>query len=444
VTAALAPPPSPDRRTLTAWRVGVAAVAALGLLHLAWGPALTPAPAGLLGALSAWDLAAVAAALAGLARFASGPGRWLAGLIALAALGSFIESHAPAFRAATLYASMTLAGWLLGLAFARALGLRPRPDHDRDAESLAASGALAALAATQVASAITKVVRPDAAWFDGWPLRLSILMDHPIDDVGPLSAIWRPVVDSLPLALATSWWIFLAELAALALPFVGPRLRAAIALHLAFVHLSFGVFFQMVLFQAPLLLVLLGVHWRRRRSRPTTDPKPPDVDTAFATPLALAVMVAAALLFTIPEQSGLRVPEARLDTTVDLAQPPAPEEPEASPGTATPALGPLRVGQDLISGWRITSLRIGPAGAEITVGDPGGRAILFTLCPPDAGCPAGLYAVADGRLTYAVTAVPDGEVLAPARALADALAAEAASGVADLIRRWSSAASPAP
>lgn len=428
----------PAAATLTVWRAGIASVSALGLLHLASGPALAPSAAGLLGSLTAKDLVAVVAALCCLGRFATGPGRWLAGLLALVAMGVFINSHAPTFRAASLYASATLAGWLLGLAFARALGTGPpaQPSNARVVEAFAASGALAALSATQVASALTKIIRPEAPWFDGWPLRLSVLMDHRVDASGPVSALWQPVVDSVPLALATSWWIFLAELAAIALPFVGPRLRAAIALHLVIVHLSFGVLFGAVLYQAALLLLLFGFNWGQRRTSAVSDVVPPArVDFGFAAPLALAVGLAATLLLVIPAKSGLRqrAPLPDAPALGDAAQPPS-ESTEPSAGTAS-RLGPLVVGQDVSPGWRVTALHVSATSAEISVIDSGDRVILFTLCAPDTGCPPSPYDVADGRLNYAGQ-VPMGEVRAPGRALAKVLSTEAAGDVGKLLKRW--------
>ena len=193
--------------------------------------------------------------LAGAAFFARGRRPLAAGLLALTAL-SALESVAAAFSGShqrVVFASgATLAGWLVGLAFARRVGER------RDA-SFAETGAVAALAATYVDAGLSKLIDGGLHWADATSVQVAILVHHPVDDPSPLARYAHFLVDHPGAAQALSIATLAFELGAVALV-LGPRIRMLWALLLVSFHVNVALVTHDIFYlQSCVLLLALSV-----------------------------------------------------------------------------------------------------------------------------------------------------------------------------------------
>jgi hypothetical protein len=279
-------------------RVGLALRATLTLVALARAvAALRPgalshpdAPAWLLGlgdnslALGLVAAVGVAAALA----FALDRAPLVGGALLLAALALLAEPQAAIGdgpRRAGFAAGAMLLGWLVGLAWGRALGARRR-------EELAEAGAVATLAATYVWAAASKLLSEGLGWMRPATLTGTLLSLHRVDDASLASRALDALVRHPALASGLLVATLLAQLGAVALT-LGPRWRAASATLLIGFHLAVRVFTGIDYGDNLTLLALFGYPWAKLSSRWVPAAPLPPADSPL---VARRVLVAALVL----------------------------------------------------------------------------------------------------------------------------------------------------
>lgn len=280
-------------------RVVLAAVVAVDVVELA-------AQAGGEGhAVPGIAIALVAAAF--LAAFARGRSPLATGLAALAAL-AVLESVAAAFsfghQRVHFASGATLAGWLVGLAFARAATQAESGDHGAVVErgdAFAEAGAIAGLAATYVDSGLSKLLNGGLAWADASSVQTAILTQHAVDDSSPLGRYSAFVVEHRGAAFALASATLVLELGAF-LMIVGPRIRAAWAVLLVGFHVNVSLVTQTIFYvQACVLLLAFAF---------PLDRAPPPVVAPGRSRLAVRatarwVVVAVAAAWLVRELSSL-------------------------------------------------------------------------------------------------------------------------------------------
>jgi hypothetical protein len=199
------------------------------------------------------------------------------GLVALAALATLDTAQAVLSSAHSriFFASgAALAGWLVGLAFARQLRGASGPSADDSDEALAGAGAIAALAATYVNAGLSKVVRAGFLWADATSVQVAILVNHPVDDPTPLASYARFVVENRAAAHALSAATLAIELGAFVLV-LGPRARMLWASLIVAFHLNVALLAQNIFYvQTCVLLLTFCFPWEKLR-RGAPAPRPP-------------------------------------------------------------------------------------------------------------------------------------------------------------------------
>jgi hypothetical protein len=205
--------------------------------------------------------------LVGAMFFARGRRPLAAGLLALAALTA-LESLAAAFSGShqrVVFASgATLAGWLVGLAFARRAGEGPD-------ESLAETGGVAALAATYVDAGLSKLIDGGLHWADATSVQVAILVHHPVDDPSPLAHYARFLVQHPGAAQALSIATLAFELGAVALV-LGPRIRKLWAVLLVSFHVNVALVTHDI-FYVQTCVLLLAFSFLPARAMPPVSPE---------------------------------------------------------------------------------------------------------------------------------------------------------------------------
>jgi hypothetical protein len=238
-------------------------------------------------------LATGAVALVGLLalfRFARREGRLLSGLAGLLAVTLLCESHAALAEGPMrifFQGGATLFGWLCGLAWARGIG------REEEGESLAESGSVAALAATYVAAAGSKLLASGLSWADADALRAVVLSQHRID--GAFGGYANAIGSHAGLARALAAGTLISQAAMILYPW-SPRARALTGtLALAF-HLNVWLLTPILFPQAMALLLVFSYPWR-------DTPKPSESAPARLAPAALrlgAVFLVLGGLFMTP------------------------------------------------------------------------------------------------------------------------------------------------
>jgi hypothetical protein len=261
-------------RTLRLWRRGLACVLLFDAIsyvartvpdareHAAWASA-----AGWIGAMAgSWAVvgAVGVAAVASIVAFARARDPLLPGLFALAlarAQHELLSATLGVFQQNYYQSGSALGGWVAGRAFVRAWNrLDETPIGERDAERIAAYGAMGMLAATWVNAGVSKLRETGLAWATSDGLRLMLLAHW-----RPGHAIWREpiflyVVGHPRFAVALQVATLVVELGAIFLLARG-RLRVAtgaavVALH-AGIWLTSGIQFV----EAAALAAVFGFPW---------------------------------------------------------------------------------------------------------------------------------------------------------------------------------------
>jgi hypothetical protein len=241
--------------------------------------------------------------------FALRPAALVPGLLALGVLGALTSgvgalAHGPRRNYFSLGAAFL--GWLLGLAYARAL--RPRATTRESDEAIAETGAVAALAATYVNAATSKLLHAGLGWADTTSLRGMVLSHHPVGDTTIFGWYTRLVVEHP--SLSRTWMVAALALQATAFLYVlGPRLRMVWGIGLLAFHTNVSFLAKIGYVEARLLLLLFSFPWPRIAQRllrkgpseaqaePPVDPeRHRDVLWIFLT----AVCAATALAWLVP------------------------------------------------------------------------------------------------------------------------------------------------
>lgn len=399
--------------------------------HAASAASAAPAPLRwLLGAPLAAGAAATAVVLA-LGAFALRARPLTAGAIALAGLSLLSEAHtamSDSPRRVFFTTGAMLFGWLAGLVYARALGSgggggggAPRGSAEPE-EILAEAGAAAALAATYLNAATSKLGDGGVGWLDSATLRGLLVTSTYLDDPGPLS---RAVVEHPGVASALAAGALIAQLGS-PLYLVHPRLRVLwgtllLGFHLNVLLLS-GIFYG----QATILIAAWSYPWHRllRRRAPAAGEAEAGAEGA---PLAGAgpgerrrlrvVSAGAAVLALGMVITAWAVPVPRLLT---WHQPAGGDKGPAAPrDVPLDRLGPLATGDALGGGYRLAgiarapdhiALRLAPAGAEREE-----RAwVTLRLMPSPSGADRGPFNAGTADLLFDRSAEAQREALLPA------------------------------
>ena len=257
-----------DGRSRAPLRVGLAVAAALDLISLAGhlqtssgrGGALPLAPGWLIAvgthAAAIWIVAALGAGA--LVCFALGRAPLRSAALALLALGLLAESDAVLMggpRRHVFAVGAVLLGWSIGVAWGRGLGGPERED-------LAEAGALATLAATYFAAALSKLTARGLDWTDDLTLRDLLLSQRRVSDHGLFASLAATIVAHPGICRAMAVAALVVQLAAV-LMLISRSLRVLVG------GLLFAFHFQVwlltgILYMGNLrLFALLCVPWTR-------------------------------------------------------------------------------------------------------------------------------------------------------------------------------------
>ncbi|AKT43782.1 hypothetical protein [Chondromyces crocatus] len=434
--------------------------------------------------LAAWGVAVVA--LGALAAFAR---RWrplVSGAVALGALACLVATveHITGGARRSFYLSgAMLLGWLVGLAYARSLGhgdtpmgrtasarspaeIRPHTGEPRGRriwpeEILAEAGATAALAATYVNGASSKLLSGGVEWADGVALRsLVVTSTFHASGEGWLDAYKRVVVEQPVLAQGLAGAALLIQLGSASM-LVDRRLRVLWGTLLLGFHANVLLLTGIHYGSAMLLLLVWSypwpgmISWVRRRlveGRKSTpqrteegekDPPfqdPPLVSTEPAARRRLHLVMAGSVVITL---SAVGVASAWPESPTSKE---ASEEGEASDETLSQdlkVLGPFAVGDALTSGLHITRITRTEEGFEIELARAPEKVTVATLQlrPSAAGMDPGPFEAGTAELRYDRDARIPLEALLPAgKEVARRLKAAAGSAeTAKLVEQWLSA-----
>jgi hypothetical protein len=293
-----------DGRSRAPLRAGLAVITGLDLAWLVGElrvAAASPAPPGAsaLGlALSAhpWATGVGAAVIvSALAAFAFGRVPLGSAALALAVLALLAESHA-ALRGGPHHnvfaAGVVLLGWVIGLAWGRGLGGPARED-------LAEAGALATLAATYVAAAVSKLAARGLDWSDPLTLADLLLSQHRVSDHGLGASLVAAIVAHPAVCRALAVATLAIQLGA---PFMLAGLRSRIVAGGALLgfHLTISRLVGIGYVGNMMLLALFCIPWPRLFPRLLAGlpaaPPPPDPEPIVARRVAVAataILVAA-------------------------------------------------------------------------------------------------------------------------------------------------------
>jgi hypothetical protein len=271
---------------------------ASSVASLAAGPGAHPLAPRFLLALGGSPAAWVAAAIGVLAltAFALRRAPLASGALALALLALVGEAHAALAdgpRRHEFATGAALAGWLCGLAFARALRPGARPLDSED-DALAETGAVAALAATYVDAALSKLTSSGLGWTDALSLRAMLLTQRPINDVSLAGAWARAILEHPALAQALSLATLVVQLGAIAWAF-DRRARVVCGLLILAFHFNVSVLTGIGYMGAVWLVVLFSFPWWRV-VRARAEPPPPVEPRALRRATLRAVAVTAVLV----------------------------------------------------------------------------------------------------------------------------------------------------
>ena len=217
----------------------------------------------------------------------------------------------------------------------------------------------AALAATAFNAGLAKIVGFGAGATDSWLIRLSLVMDHPVDALGGQEAFWQVVLGSEWLSSAIGVGLFAVELGAPLMLLGGGWARMWAILLLAYNALM-GVLFGMYFWESMVLLAFVAI-W-------------PPISALVVSPITLprgrGVMVLLSFL-------GLLVLTLPLTRSADEA----PTGGDAmgvvstTPGVEVARFGPIRVGDELPGNWGITKILVWQDHVRFVLQDPAQRVL---------------------------------------------------------------------
>ncbi len=284
---------------------------------------------------------------------------WPATVVLLGA-GLLVEAAAaigPGPWRARFFAGAMIGGDLLGRLWARGAGVNPRA-RDRAGEA----GAVAALSASYLAAATSKMVGSGTAWADGTTLAAVALCHAPFGDASLANWIAGAPAVTRGFAIAT-----VVIQAAGGLYWVGRASRIFVGLALVSFHVGVAAVTSIGYWQPVVLLVVFSLPWPRWISAPRVDHDHDlgrDRDRATVTAArgwrqlagAGALLIVGA--WALPWRSY-----------TSLHHRPRNFGSDGTSVAVTPVevLGPLRRGDDLGDGWRIAAIETMPGRAAIVI-----------------------------------------------------------------------------
>ena len=391
-----------DRRMARWWRRGLAAILAADAVALVVQTSLKAAQAPveqgdspLFSVLAgSWVALACCAivALAALWRFAAAPARWLALTVALVALGVLVEANGLVFHDYNrnyFFPGAMAAAWVGGLLFARVVGAI----HHEEAERVAGAGAAAMLGIAYFNAGVSKLLYSAGEWLNPAVIRLTLVMENPVDDTSWMGAVWRAVVEQPDLAAELAIMAVVMELCG-ALYVFGWRARIFAGTVMLLLHAGMMAFLHIVFVDAVVCLLFFSFPWPRWLGAAV----PADDGGASSPPISpqrahRAAMVVAALAL------GLWLVPGSLARTGSVHA-----SGEASSGiTVVTAFGPLSVSDDLAGEWRIAEIAVhtdGPGMAVFTLVGPSEARVLMYAAGPEGKVQPGPFAAWPARLAH--------------------------------------------
>lgn len=403
-----------DRRVLAWVLAGVLAWDLLSVvLELGRGPLGPPhpaAPAWVLGLARSQPLviAIAIATIAALPAWVRRRDRLWPGLLVLAGAGILVEAAAaigPGPWRARFFAGAMIGGDLLARLWAQGAGADPRA-RDRAGEA----GAVAALSASYLAAATSKLLGAGAAWADGTTLAAVALFHAPLGDGTLAARLADDPALTRGFAIAT-----LVIQASGGLYWIGRTSRAIVGVALIGFHVGVAAITSIGYWQPVVLLVVFSLPWPRwiDRWRDGGDGTLAHPRRGWIRLGAVGgVLVAAAWL--VPWRSYTALHHRPREFGSDGA---------SVAITPVDELGPLHRGDDLVDGWWIASIETMPGRIAIVVAHRDhGRARLW-LGPKRTDVRPSPFDGADFGLAYDRVADPDA-IAAAALAIRDRLAGD--------------------
>lgn len=348
----------------------------------------------------------VVAAVVALWTFAFGRRPVLHGGIALALLFLLYETNA--FQTGFLVPEMHVAGsallgWIVGRGVAAGLDPRAVGGHGTPADlargsdvardRLAEAGAVAGVVANYAVAALSKWLAAGWDW-DGRIIRRLLFAFRRVDDTGPIALLGDAVRTHAWLPDALAGATLLIQSAAVLL-LAGPRLRVAVALLLAAMHVSMTLTARVI---DPQLLTLVGVlclPWPRWLGRTVPGPAGIEVTPARARRTWFLAVGVAATLGTLAWTLPIR---ERMTVRFDVSQTPWDRSHIARAPLAPPSadllawLAPVAIGTP-----------VGDAVLEAVSGDPA-AGVRVVLRGPEGSTVLWLRAAEPGAPPPPVTA----------------------------------------
>lgn len=275
-----------------------------------------------------WPVVALLVIMAvGLVGFARGRREQLwFGLVVLVSEALLVESmnaHVGDHRRRFYSVGTALAGWLVGLAFAR---LR-KADMGR-AERLAEAGAAAGLAATYFNAGMQKIAA--GGLLEDYSFQSHILTHHHIDDTSPIGTIAQFVATNQTAATVVALGAVVIQTGS-PLFMLSRRTRMIWGTLLISFHLGTQAFLHIIYLPTAVLLVCWSYPWGRlyarlrKREAPKPVPEEDAVDAHSVRWLIAGAIIVAAVGWTVPGAHDL--PHAGHPLYRDDAPPPSNAEP---------------------------------------------------------------------------------------------------------------------
>ncbi len=174
-------------------------------------------------------------------------------------------------------------GWLLGAAWARALGLRPSrsPEERLEADRFGGTGALAVFAATYVCAGTSKLLNTGFEWTGAVTIRLMAISHLRVDDTSLLAGLKTWLAHNSYAGTVLQWATVIVQLGAVTV-LLGRRARVVWCFALALLHV--GIYLSSgIVFLTPMVIALaFAVPWDRRRGA-----EPREAESREAEPPAL-------------------------------------------------------------------------------------------------------------------------------------------------------------